>query len=353
MILTSDVHFTDKEEDAYRWGIFSVLHKEIERRRIKRVFILGDLTVFKDLHSSRLVNTLVSNIVSLTDLDAEVHILKGNHDYIDSNNPFFGFLDNLPNVYYYSVLSECATCSMILMVPHSYSPVEDWGGIKKIRERFNKSSFVFMHQTIEGSVASNGTQMSGISRKVFKGIGAKIVSGDIHVRQDIGNVTYVGAPHPVNFGDTYFPRVLVYDESRAEVAGGRACKGISIPVHTINKSTFVVHTLEDMLDEEISKGDQVKIRLVTRKGDDWETKKKALVEHAYSEGASRVLFELLPHTPFVFRHRLKDSSKTQSVGETGYTLTKRSVFRRYVSGSKLKKGVVEEGRKIMKGRNDV
>jgi hypothetical protein len=42
-----------------------------------------------------------------------------------------------------------------------------------------------------------------------------IISGDIHVPQTLGPVTYVGAPYTIDFGDRFAPRVLILEEGKA------------------------------------------------------------------------------------------------------------------------------------------
>ena len=52
-LLTSDLHLTDRPNDAYRWDFLS---KWLWGIRFDSLVILGDLTEEKDCHSSVLVN---------------------------------------------------------------------------------------------------------------------------------------------------------------------------------------------------------------------------------------------------------------------------------------------------------
>ena len=67
-----------------------------------------------------------------------------------------------------------------------------------------------MHQTIGGSVVSNGMRMEGISSKIFSKC-RKAFAGDVHVPQKVGKVMYVGSPYHVHFGDYFNPRLVLLD----------------------------------------------------------------------------------------------------------------------------------------------
>ena len=95
ILLTSDLHFTDKPEDSYRFDLFDAMRDWCEEYPIKHIIILGDLTNEKDNHSSKLVNKIVNGIFSLT-CYCPVDILMGNHDYIDPENAYFQFLEVIP-----------------------------------------------------------------------------------------------------------------------------------------------------------------------------------------------------------------------------------------------------------------
>ena len=90
ILIATDLHLSDRQRDRHRFGIFKWLREQQMKYQTKAVFILGDLTETKDTHNANLVNRIVDNLCSLA---PPVFVLKGNHDYIDPSNPFFGFLD--------------------------------------------------------------------------------------------------------------------------------------------------------------------------------------------------------------------------------------------------------------------
>src|SRR5277367_5080261 len=97
VLITSDIHLTDNPRDKYRWNLLPWLGEQAKKYQVDKIFILGDLTDSKDRHSASLVNAFVTSIIKLAS-ECPVILLKGNHDYIDENTPFFMFTNSLPNV---------------------------------------------------------------------------------------------------------------------------------------------------------------------------------------------------------------------------------------------------------------
>src|SRR5216684_1999102 len=104
-ILVSDVHFTNNPRDEYRWGLLPWLVEQVDNRSIDQVLILGDLTDHKDRHPSSLVTRLSDGLHDLGQHCAVV-VLRGNHDAVDPNLPFFGFVNKFPNVFFISEPTE-------------------------------------------------------------------------------------------------------------------------------------------------------------------------------------------------------------------------------------------------------
>src|SRR3972149_1174921 len=148
-LVISDLHLTDDPKDAYRWDIEQWIYEKIEELPITHIYILGDLTDKKDSHSSILVNRLTKFIKNLAK-EAEIYILKGNHDYIDENNPFFGFLDYLDKVNYIKTITETET---ELFIPHSKS----YDMLKTLNP--NNYQVIFMHCDILGAQTSSNYRL--------------------------------------------------------------------------------------------------------------------------------------------------------------------------------------------------
>ncbi len=254
-IFVSDLHLTANPQDEYRWALFPWLKEQAKKNRVKAIAILGDLTDAKDYHASVLVNRVVACLASLKEDVEQVYILEGNHDYLKDGNPFFGFLNVIPGVKFitkpWSDMEDDALPA--LWLPHSKNPARDWSDLKSL----DWYSHIFMHQTFNGAIASNGQEMDGEGVEKLDwfraGMGPEVWSGDIHVPQKLGLVEYVGSPYHVHFGDKFKPRAILLDH------GGRR-KDLHFP--TISRTSITVRNINDMFDLDVAPGDQVKLKVI-------------------------------------------------------------------------------------------
>ena len=207
-LVAADPHWSPNPRDAYRWIFLEeTLPTMIEKHGIGRVIIAGDLTEAKDGHTAALVNRLVDGVSKLAEA-APVYVLKGNHDYVAEDVPFYRFLRHLPRVRWINEPTQLNLRGLgkCLFLPHTRR-LEDWD--ESITDNFD---WFFCHQTFKGAALSQGHRAEG-SAAPFS-VGARVVSGDVHVPQEIGPVTYVGAPYHVDFGDDYSPRVLLLEGTK-------------------------------------------------------------------------------------------------------------------------------------------
>ena len=249
IILTSDLHLTDRPLDAYRFDYLNWLGAQAKRRGVGHIFILGDLTDAKDRHTASLVTRVTLAIHQLSKV-CEVVILKGNHDYIDPDIPFFGFLNHLQDVWFITHPTMVhANDFPVLCVPHQREDPDVWRD--QIKSWDKKMGMLLLHQTFSGSLASNGQPMEGLSPSLLKGVRKRIYSGDIHVPQTIGNIEYVGSPYHVHFGDSFKPRTVLLDGQQA----------VDLHWNGPKRTTAVVTDPENLLVLGFSAGDQLKVRL--------------------------------------------------------------------------------------------
>ena len=209
VIVTADLHFSDNRRDRYRHLFMDHLLKMLREHRASHLLILGDLTEEKDRHNAELVNAVVAHMVRLSQV-CPVILLRGNHDALDPEWPFFRFLGQLervdwvnkPTVWALGNLGRC------LFLPHTSDYKRDWNA-----DLFEGVDFVFAHNTFKGAKMQNGQKADGVPTSVFPK-GVKVISGDVHIPQAVGQVVYVGAPYLVDFGDEYNPRVLKITDNR-------------------------------------------------------------------------------------------------------------------------------------------
>jgi predicted phosphodiesterase len=280
-LVTADIHLTDKARDDYRWGLFSWLRDQAEKEEASEVLILGDITDAKDRHNAKLVNRLTDSIAAVSEV-ARVILLRGNHDFLDPDNPFFRFTSYLENVVYVSsnrVLK--LSIGRSLFVPAGST----WDGTVFA----NDIRYLFAHTTFAGSEAENGTLLPGIDprilRESFKGA---CYSGDIHVPQRINKqIEYIGAPYHIKFGDRYKPRVLVI---------GNNGKTSDLYYPAPKKHVVDIDRPEELDRLKIKADDQVKVRCYLRRADyvKWRDIRQEIRDIAEQKGWQLFGPELVP-----------------------------------------------------------
>ena len=270
VIISSDWHLDDDPRHEYRWDIFRTVRSYLRSPDVVGHINCGDLGHKKDRHNGIMVNRMTREVCETRDVAREyspskqLHFLAGNHDYSDPNNPFFGYLDKIEGVEFHNTLKLCEFpysrgVRKFLFVPHHMS----WANTNTFRDgpEVREADIVFAHRTFEGAVASSGTEMDGYRRPetITKGTPfPPIISGDIHVPQELGRVTYVGSPHPVAFGDHFEPRLLSLDLETLELTTipMRGLQRLSLDFGPADDGTIVQLTQG----VRIEAGDHVKVR---------------------------------------------------------------------------------------------
>lgn len=242
-IITADLHLNDNPRDEYRWQACEAIIRYSKMIEASVCFICGDLTDDKDNHSAALVNRILELLPRFA---REVYIIRGNHDAIDPDKPFFKFVDLIENLHFITKPTPVThNDSRIVMMPHgSFPAILTAPGV----------TLILCHETFEG--ADVGTRR--LSGMPIPNLSIPIVSGDVHVPQKIGPVTYVGAPTLHDFGDDYEPRILKLEDN------GRL---ISVKLKTPTKRLVEVSVAKTgVLDfpkaESVRRGDIVKMRLI-------------------------------------------------------------------------------------------
>lgn len=252
-IRISDLHLNESAKDEYMWKIFPWLYEQVEMHDVGQIDILGDVTERKDRHPSSVVNRVTACLDKLVDMRCNVRILKGNHDYVDADNPFFGFIDKHTGITYIKEPWDDNPTSILsnLYLPHSPNPDKDWADVN-----FKECKTIFMHQGVEGCVYANQHEsLHGIPKTFFedRGFKGKVYSGDIHVPQSVTDrIEYVGAPYSVRFGDHYRGRVLL-DTGK---------KVTSLYPDFLIKWSLEICDVSDLEEYDICIGDRIKVRVM-------------------------------------------------------------------------------------------
>jgi hypothetical protein len=256
ILLSTDWHLDDNPRNEYRWQIFDHVMKWVVEANAKGtgnpvVYMLGDLTDRKDRHSAALVNRLIAAFMELISAGASIWILLGNHDKPLNGTPFWQFLDNLSNAgglgsgITFVTRPYGSDSAKLLLLPYSDDPASEWADID-----FSKYRAAFMHQTVTGALGNNGIsltneKMADLPKKL------KVYSGDIHTEQSVANVKYIGAPHPVAFGDDY-PCQMIELNSDYEIA-----RRIKLPA--IQKLMIRIDHPDELKKIDARRGDQARV----------------------------------------------------------------------------------------------
>ncbi len=263
-LLIGDPHLTDRPRDAYRFGLFDWIRKQQAKYKPKHTIILGDLCDRKDKHSALLVNRVVDELRQLHD----TLVLMGNHDYIDPNNPFFGFLNHLENVRF---ITKPLACDGMALLPH----IRDEKQFKAACAAFeHRPDIVVLHNTFEGAIAESGAHLAGFSTTPVVALRARLgaFAGDVHRPQRAGPITYVGVPYTVRFGDDFDPRCLLVRSDGTTKDLHYGCP---------RKWALTITGPADLLsNDSLYDGDQVKIsvRLTREEMPEWRTIRRAVLE---------------------------------------------------------------------------
>lgn len=260
MLLTSDWHLVDQPENEYRWQIFNALENAAVEHGEREIYMLGDVCDRKDRHSAVLVNRMIHEFTKLTNIGLRFTILMGNHDRPLNGPPFWQFLNEHPNILFIDKPTE--DTRQMLLLPYSANPKQDWQDID-----LGAYDAIFMHQTVTG-VKENGRVLA--NDKMPELPNCRIYSGDIHTPQKVGPVTYVGAPHPVKYGDEYPCRMLILNKSFG-MAG-------QIDLYPPRKCIAEVRSIDELNRLSLKSGDQVRVRwkLPVNSMDEWSINEEAV-----------------------------------------------------------------------------
>ena len=276
MLLTADLHLTDNPDDDYRWKVFDYISDYFDKHNDDDLYILGDLSDRRDKHGSVLINRLVQRLDSLAQARIRTTILKGNHDAPLRGTPYWEFLSAIPDVQY---ISEPTGFGDLLLLPASQQPDEEWANTP-----WDQYNAVFMHQTVNGAYLGNGIHATVSNVPKFPKH-LKVYSGDLHVPHKHGNVVYVGAPHPKNYGDDHECRLLALDK-HYDIKD-------EIILTPPRKLAIEVSSLNQLRKIDAKKGDmaRIKFNLDPKRIEQWPAEREALAEWAKSKGVTLTSIE--------------------------------------------------------------
>lgn len=314
-LVTSDWHLTDNPDDEYRWNIIDA----IIDYRPDELYVLGDICDAANRHSNELVNRLVDTLKRFTKKVIPVTLLCGNHDTPLRGKPFWSFLSDLPLI---TFATKPLAKDRLLLLPHSKNPREEWRFID-----FSLYECIMMHYTTDGVDTGNGHILHVDDPIVFPP-NITLISGDIHVPQVVRGITYVGSPHPKNYGEHHVFRMLELDEHYQIVQEIRLSPSL--------KHNFVVYSIANLYQEQVHVGDaaQIEYILPADQMKYWPTLQQEIREWAQKKG---VRIHSLRATPR-FSNVPQDTT-----GPNGYIPDTSHVFFSFCDQEGLDDNLIEAG----------
>ena len=285
IVFTGDLHLSDNPRDYYRLRFMKKLQKLLHDMQASGLVIMGDLTEEKDRHSAWLVNRVVEHLHALSQV-CPVLIDMGNHDYVSPSDPFFGFLTHLPDVHFVTTPTYSDDLAKVwrnglertIILPHTRDYEKDWRGLDMSGQKL-----ILAHNTFDGVDGGSGRKLRGIPRDALPNV--TIIAGDVHVPQRHDNLTYVGAPYRVDFGDSYEPRLITLHERMMS----------SVPLKGFPQKKLVeISNIKDLDDKGLIKGDILKVRVTLSDRTQW--KKWRRVIEDWADGGGYVLYQTVVKT---------------------------------------------------------
>jgi hypothetical protein len=280
-LLVTDTHWDENPDNEYRWAVFDEIMKVKMRLPIRRVRHLGDAVDRKDRFSGAFVNRLIGCLRRVAPID----VLRGNHDTPLRPPPFFSFLSSsdamMGGVNY---IDAPTPDGPLLMLPFTATPKKDWADLGLARYKA-----VLMHATVTGCVSEGGFALENQNFPMLPGR-VRFYSGDVHNEQQVRNITYVGCPHPIHFGDKFKCRMLVVDDDFEIVE--------EVVLHPPGKIMIDITDPAQLSKIAARPGDQVKIRLNLRDPTKYGEMESAIEEWVRSRGVSLSSTEVTVDTGF-------------------------------------------------------
>jgi predicted phosphodiesterase len=282
-LVTADLHLSPNPRDAYRLRWCEGLPDLLEKENADRLIIAGDLTSAKDYHGAWLTNKIVAVIRAAAEV-CPVYIYSGNHDYTSAAIPFFGFLGKYDRVRWIKEITPLTLKGLgrCLFIPHQRK-LDAWQNMAELKQDWD---WVFAHATFKG--ARNEQEMELDGAPIGLMLGHRVVSGDVHVPQKLGPVTYVGPPFLINHGDSYTPRILLLTEHGMNQ---RLCEGP-------RKLLIEIGSLDQLEKQKTKPDDIIKLRysLASHDYDKWPSVRKKIEEWAKQR---RVLLDAILPVPLL------------------------------------------------------
>ena len=215
--LITDLHLGYKENTSQSKAMYEYLiwfFEDLKKRNITNIFILGDIFDNRESINFLTIHNTYKNFINpIIEGNFNTYIAAGNHDcFYKNTNEIYSFellfsrIENFKK-HFHLVKNECERfiidTSSILLTPWINSQ-----NYQNIMDDINNSNddYLMGHFEINGFTMVKGIKCSnGIKQEVFKKF-KKVFSGHFHLRENIGNISYIGTPYEKDWNDHCFPK---------------------------------------------------------------------------------------------------------------------------------------------------
>ena len=140
-----------------------------------------------------------------------VKVLVGNHDIFNKSTNDVTSVDVLKNMHNVEIYKEPVVENLggkkCLLLPWRRDSEADKEALKK----YAGNDYIFCHMDINGASMTRGTQKSDSCVQEVDFSSSQVYSGHIHLKQDYGNIHYIGSPYELtrnDSGNTKYLQVL-------------------------------------------------------------------------------------------------------------------------------------------------
>ena len=211
-LLTADIHIENNRNLSNVVRTAGWIRETAVKEKATDIFILGDFLNSREKIDSLALNKATDIFEGFSEV-AKVHALLGNHErYVKTSlydiNSLKPFIRHAQIIDSFKILTS--EDFYIYCIPHIESNDLFAGIVATIYEKCwdipgNKKKVLMAHQGVEGAITNdlyNIYDKGGINANILSKFD-KVFLGHYHKAQDIGNITYVGSPVQLSFGEEW------------------------------------------------------------------------------------------------------------------------------------------------------
>ena len=212
ILMISDIHFgcrgnSEKYLTVIKDFFTTTLVKAIDDNKITDVRILGDLFDNRNTLNVRTMNTVmeVFRWYATNKPDIKFKVLLGNHDIYYHNRTDINSIECLRHMGNVEIIDrlemETINGKKIVMVPWLIHETETYQKFMHLASGEEKFDLLLGHFEARGFEITPGVvDTSGLDSNIFHNF-VKVFSGHYHIRDTRGNMTYLGCPYQLTWGD--------------------------------------------------------------------------------------------------------------------------------------------------------